>query len=400
MISRLGIFIESFSRGKGGAEKIAASIANEFVKKFEAVFIICQADGELSYSLDPGVTVVTYELNIGWELKLKNKIQLLNLDLLHIFYFNRRLINFFKVIPENVCVTVQECTTPKRLIDNWLRLMPVKDRILAKLERESLLGCVHGVRFTREDFVTSIPEFIRKKSVAFYNGYEYHSYRAEVDKPVNNKYKIIFISGMKANKNIKIFLQAFNKIKLDFPSWDVDVYGHIPATISGKKGFVDEVCGLIESLGLTERINIHGITDNIYEAFSKSHLHVITSLEENFSLSTLEAMSCGLPSVGIKSCVGVAKLITNNDDGLLSGATVDELEFTLRRAMENHGFRKGLAERCLANIAPYNPIVTFDNWNSFFCDSFLRWNNSQSFDRERELSSFRIVRRILDNDLV
>lgn len=74
----------------------------------------------------------------------------------------------------------------------------------------------------------------------------------------------------------------------------------------------------IAALGLGDQVRMLGALDSeaIHERILAAHLFVMPSLYEALGVSYMEAMSCGLPSIGT-DVGGVAELITSGKDGIL-----------------------------------------------------------------------------------
>ena len=76
---------------------------------------------------------------------------------------------------------------------------------------------------------------------------------------------------------------------------------------------------LVSSLGLEDKVTLHGFRDKkyIYSLLPKNALYLMTSHTESFGLVLLEAMSCGLPCIAFASAQGAHEIIENGKNGYL-----------------------------------------------------------------------------------
>jgi N-acetyl-alpha-D-glucosaminyl L-malate synthase BshA len=80
---------------------------------------------------------------------------------------------------------------------------------------------------------------------------------------------------------------------------------------------------LARELGIAERVRFLGERDALPELLAPADVFVLSSSEESFGLSALEAMSCGTPVVATR-VGGVSEVVDDGQSGLLAGA--DDLE--------------------------------------------------------------------------
>jgi 1,2-diacylglycerol 3-alpha-glucosyltransferase len=97
----------------------------------------------------------------------------------------------------------------------------------------------------------------------------------------------------------------------------------------GKKQFEEEVQNLIVQLGIGNRVYSTGMIayEDIPSYLAMCDIFVITSVAETFGMSTVEAMSVGLPIMAIDAA-GTSDLVEDGKTGFLS--TEDLSAFTAR----------------------------------------------------------------------
>ena len=121
----------------------------------------------------------------------------------------------------------------------------------------------------------------------------------------NKKIKLIQISRLKEQKNVDKTIKAVDILRKKGLDITLDIVGE------GKER--ENLESLTYSLGLINHIKFHGyITDlnKLQELFSKNNIFVLPSSGETFGLTYIEAMSQGLPIIGIKK-TGVSDFFHN-----------------------------------------------------------------------------------------
>ena len=110
-----------------------------------------------------------------------------------------------------------------------------------------------------------------------------------------------------------------------------------------------------------ERAHAAGIADNVlmpgyagYDeapgVYHRGDVFVSPTYSEGFSNTILEAMASGLPIVSTDT-VGVVDCLRHEDNGLLvPPRDVESLAAALRRVLDDHALRRGLAQRALADV--------------------------------------------------
>src|SRR6185312_11626204 len=73
----------------------------------------------------------------------------------------------------------------------------------------------------------------------------------------------------------------------------------------------------IRELGLEEKVLFLGKQDDIAQVISLADVLLLPSEKESFGLVALEAMACGVPTIG-SIAGGIPELVTHNETGYLS----------------------------------------------------------------------------------
>jgi len=83
-----------------------------------------------------------------------------------------------------------------------------------------------------------------------------------------------------------------------------------------KNSLYDELLELRNSLGLENNLFFLGFRDRVEELLNGIDIFLLSSTSEGFSISTIEAMACGVPVIATRSG-GPQEIITDKQDGLL-----------------------------------------------------------------------------------
>lgn len=134
---------------------------------------------------------------------------------------------------------------------------------------------------------------------------------------------LVYAGRVAPEKNISFLLQSFAGIAQLIPNVYLLIVG------GGKKQFEEELQDLIVQLGMASRVRSIGMTSyqEIPSYLAMCDIFVTTSVAETFGMTTVEAMSAGLPIMGIHSA-GTSDIVEDGRTGFLS--TEDLAAFTAK----------------------------------------------------------------------
>lgn len=146
-----------------------------------------------------------------------------------------------------------------------------------------------------------------------------------MDSPERTK-TVLNVGRLEHQKNQEALIRAFASIESEFPDWSLEIIG--------EGSLRKDLEQLSKKLGLGHRISLPGTTNNIAQHYQRASLFVLPSTYESFGLVTIEAMSAGLPCIGMKNCAGTNEIIDHNENGILvSGNNEQEEVHNLANAM-------------------------------------------------------------------
>ncbi len=172
-----------------------------------------------------------------------------------------------------------------------------------------------------------------------------------------DRYKVICVGTLNANKNQKLAVDAFAGIADHFPQWDFELWG------LAQGSYARTLKDHIKSLNMEGRIFIKGQTKDVdNDAYKKADLFIIPSKKEGWGLSLTEAMAVGLPAIGLKSCPGVNELIQDGVTGYLVEETISGLQDKMARLMKDRAARVRMGMAGREAIKPYEADTIWDKW--------------------------------------
>ena len=170
--------------------------------------------------------------------------------------------------------------------------------------------------------------------------------------------KIINVGRVSKQKNQKTLAAAWKLIKDQFPDWSVEVWGEKDFN----KKYSAELERYIKANELGDRFLLCGKTDRVNEKLQSSSIFAFPSIDEGFSLALTEAMTKGLPCVGLTECPSVNELIQHGKNGLLCENTPESLARALAFLMENFEVRRKMGEYAAKGMEEYSPQNVWDQW--------------------------------------
>ncbi|WP_461028610.1 glycosyltransferase family 4 protein, partial [Streptomyces sparsus] len=128
--------------------------------------------------------------------------------------------------------------------------------------------------------------------------------------PVDGESKVVVAAGriVKA-KRFSMLVSAFARVSPDFPDWTLRIYGEGADRAA--------VTRHINRLGLHNRALMMGPAAPIEAEWVKGSVAAVSSAQESFGMTIVEAMRCGLPVVSTDCPHGPAEIIQDGENGRL-----------------------------------------------------------------------------------
>ncbi len=145
----------------------------------------------------------------------------------------------------------------------------------------------------------------------------------------NETFTFLSIGNLGENKNQMLLINAFELFYREFPDSKLIIGGD-----GNLKSFLQSE---IDKKGLTENIQLIGnlSREEVIEWNNKSHVFVVSSKKETFSVVIIEALSCGIPVISTR-CGGPETIITHDFLGKLVNQSVEELFLAMKEVYFNY----------------------------------------------------------------
>ena len=196
-------------------------------------------------------------------------------------------------------------------------------------------------QFTKRDLIELLKVPPDKVAVV-YNGINHRVFYPREKKPLNSPY-LIYAGSERPRKNLGRLLEAFAKLKREFPELKLVKVGE-----AGRDPrFRQSTLAKVRELGLEGEVLFvgHLRDDRLAEYYSGALCMVYPSLYEGFGFPPLEAMACGCP-VAASRTTSIPEVV--GDAGLLfDPRNVEEMTDAIRRIISDEELRKKLVEQGL-----------------------------------------------------
>ena len=171
-------------------------------------------------------------------------------------------------------------------------------------------------------------------------------------------------------KNYSSLVRVWAKVSERHPDWVLQIWGE-----GAEHQLLHQ---LIANLGMEEHIQLMGYTNELIQQMSHASLHLVSSRSEGFSLTTLEAASVGLPTIGYNCPGGFSYLVKDGKTGILVPLD-DENTFAkmICRLIEQPEERKAMGQAALKDAENYRIENIVRLWMNLFTELLQKKRGNQ-----------------------
>ncbi|GAA1081125.1 glycosyltransferase family 4 protein [Nocardiopsis metallicus] len=163
-----------------------------------------------------------------------------------------------------------------------------------------------------------------------------------------NSRTIVSAGRLAPSKRHDLLVQAFSMVSDEFPDWTLRIYGR-----GSRRGALGRLVG---SLGLQDRVWLMGPHPRVEEAWAQGAFAAVTSSEEPFGMTIVEAMRSGLPVVSTDCPHGPASIIRDREDGLLvPNKSAPGIAEGLAQLMGDDQLRRRMSAAALTDSERFDP---------------------------------------------
>jgi len=203
-----------------------------------------------------------------------------------------------------------------------------------------------------DSYKNTVPNTFKGKLYTIANVAPYNDYTIDYNK--SGIKKIVCIASLCDRKHQDLLINAFSCIAKDYPDWILELWG------SGDKKEVYK--NIINNNQMSDRIFLKGSTRNSYKVLKDTDIFALPSTCEGWPLVLGEAMSMGIPCVGLEICDGVNEIIRNNENGLLSNDSINIFSEKLKILMNSKILRKQYGLQSKKDMDSYAPDIIWNKW--------------------------------------
>lgn len=297
----------------GGAERVMATLANEWCNQYEIDILMFQSTDSL-YTLNHKIKL----LKMGLTLPNNRFLRLFLVPIIEIkrYRFLRKTIKKEKycfVMSFTNVANYLVCLLPKRISDS---LYIISERADPK-KYSFIIRMLIDVLYRRSDLLICQNEASRD----YYAKLKFKNKLTVLPNPVNfddipdakpskKERAISTVGRLTPQKNHRLLIEAFDEIFEDYPEYKLKIYGAGPLESELKK--------YSQSLRSRENIEFLGVKKKVMFDVSKTEIFVLSSDYEGFPNVLIEAMASYMPVVSSDFSTGVAReLIDNGRNGYI-----------------------------------------------------------------------------------
>lgn len=156
---------------------------------------------------------------------------------------------------------------------------------------------------------------------------------------IHEKHIILYVGRLHTRKGVDFLIRAFNSFVQTWTGDDVTL-----VIIGPDDGYRSVLEGLVEQLGLSDKVRFIGFIPSLAAAYQDADVLVYPSTYEIFGLVPFEALLCGTPVIVTDGC-GCGELVKEAECGyLVHYGDVPGLSETLRSALEHPDANRGMVE--------------------------------------------------------
>ncbi|MBT9386716.1 glycosyltransferase [Pseudooceanicola sp. CBS1P-1] len=354
---RIAFFIPWITKGRGGTENVGQMMANAMAQRGHDVHIFTfdNQNRPSVWPLDPAIRL--HCLEEAEDQQANDRISVAvcqsNPDLIVGLHMNRTLLRYVRI--------ARRMAVPIVLSEHIDPYFPQRIGMSSPLERLTAFQGAAKVHLLTESFRQTVPDYLQEKISVIPNTVIPAQRRAD---PAGPGKTILTVARLTARKNLSRLIEEFAIAARDHADWTLRIVG------GGEQ--LEALRAKAAPLGLADRIAFEGHTDTPYRYLEQAQIFVLPSLFEGFPMSSLEAMTHGLPVVGYKACNGLNIQVRDGVNGFLvaDSSRKGGLAGALSRLMGDSELRSRMGQ---ASFEMFNELysnqVISDQWEQLFLDA-------------------------------
>lgn len=362
------------SMNAGGAERVAAALANSWVALGNEVTIVpcfSQGSGQSFYTLDERV-------NLHWLVEdlprskvlsrllkpvvLRRKLKAWRPDVVVSFLTNVNVTALLATYGLKIPVIVCERTNPVSESHLPLSLSKLRKllypRAAAVMMQTEAAARDYAAYRPNLKYIPAIANPISAELVEELQALAMQAVEIKGDADSAAPKVLLSMGRLVELKQFSLLIDCFAAVAEEFPDWQLHIYGSGP--------LAEQLTAQIESLSLSEQVFLKGATKAPWQAMRQADAFAMSSKREGFPNVLLEAMANGLPAIAMDCPYGPAELSRHGEVALLVETRAAFID-GLRKLLGDETLREQLAvqgqEHVLQN---YSQEKVLADWEQLF----------------------------------
>ena len=343
----------------GGAERVCNTLANEFAKRGDEVFISCSLKRKVVYSFHEKVTLLDHSedtRNIGFWSRFV---------VFRFFKMLRNMRRFAKEIRPDYAIGVMtdfSLFSIVALAGLGIPVVATEHTTVGRMDKRYkllyrlLYPFASSVTvLTRHDLMEWKPRF--RNVVCMPNPLTL----SDTNKTYNRNKWVLGVGRVGApEKGFDSMVKCWNLVGKNHPDWKL--------VIAGKCEDKDKeyLCGFLDD-ELASQIEFLGFRTDVYDLMLQSEVFLLSSRYEGLPMGLMEAMSAGCCCVAFDVVTGPRDIIQNGKSGILvENQNIQELAKSLDAVISNDELRLSLASEAPNSIKRFESGRILSRWDILF----------------------------------
>lgn len=292
---------------RGGAERVAVALANDFVKRGDAVTIITFDNNPPGYQLNEAIKLESVYLgNISSILNVLKRVRLLKKKFINnqpdiiLSFFMKTTIYSLLAYLNRAKIIGSERSNP----------FYQKKSLLYRLLEGLILPKANGFIFLTKEARLYYSKLIQAKSVIIPNGIFIDDLEDRIVKYNDRKLnEICAVGRLHSVKDYPTMLRAFHIFSKTHDNHILKIYGEGPE--------FNRLSKQVKELKLEDKVKFMGLVKNVSKFTADSGMYILTSRSESWCNALMESLALGIPSVATDCDFGPRTMIQNGVNGLL-----------------------------------------------------------------------------------
>ena len=332
----------------GGAERVASNLLNHLCKKHNVKAIIFN-DKLPTYPLNPQIQI--QKITVDCKIRILHPFERMHKIRESIKQNNPDLIISF-MVSLNMYIAIANCNTHKKLILSEHTTMQARQTLFEWLTRHTLYRFASKVVLvTKSDY--NFANWLENKAF-IYNPLSYPITTSHYEREKT----IIAISSLRRwhIKGFDMLIKAWAKIAPFHPDWKL----HFVGTNDD-----DIISNMARNYNIENQVVFEGWVNDIDRIMRNGSIFVLSSRQEGFPCSLIEAMSQGCACVAFDCKTGPNEIITNGVNGLLANnGDIDDLSSKLQSLIEDDNLRKQIANNAIKDVQQFDGTRIMNDWDN------------------------------------